>query len=95
MIAQFSNLEPLIESTTQFLYPQFKHPDIWISDFIWADFYNILNNDMLAHLLENKKIVDSLHFGEYQEYFQPDGRHPNRLGHLKVYEYIKSFMGLT
>jgi len=95
MISQFSNLIPLIESVPQFLYPQFNHPDIWISDFVWDHLYNTLNNNLLSHLLERKKIVDSLHFGEYAEYFQPDGRHPNRLGHYKIYEYIKSVLRLT
>jgi hypothetical protein len=95
MMSKFSNLIPLIESIPSFLYPQFNHPDIWISDFIWDDLYNQLNNDMLSALLIRKTIVDSLHFGEYAEYFQPDGRHPNRLGHFKIYDYIKSVVRLT
>jgi hypothetical protein len=90
MISQFTNLYPIIESAIEFLYPLFQHPNIWISDFVWDDLYNSLNNSMLSELLERKKIVDSLHSGEYAQYFQPDGRHPNRFGHYRLYEYIKS-----
>jgi hypothetical protein len=90
MISKFTNLFPLIESVPQFLYPDFIHPDIWISDFVWDDLYNRLPNDMLSQLLERKKIVDSFHDKKYEKYFQPDGRHPNRLGHQKIYEFIKT-----
>jgi hypothetical protein len=89
MISKFTNLIPLIESVPQFLYPDFVHPDIWISDFVWDDLYNTVDNNMLSQLLERKKIVDSMHDGKYYKYFQPDGRHPNRLGHQKIYEFIK------
>ena len=91
LISQYSNLIPLIESVPTFLYKDFIHPEIWISDFVWNDLYHTLNNEVLENLLKSKQIVDSLHDGTYQDYFQPDGRHPNRAGHYKIYEYVKTY----
>jgi hypothetical protein len=91
LILKYNNLTPLINSIPEFLYPQFVHPDIWVSDFVWDNLYNSLNNEILENILKRKEIVDSLHFEPYTKYFQPDGRHPNRFGHQKIYEYLKTY----
>jgi hypothetical protein len=92
-IVNFSNLVPIIESIPEFLYTQHKHPEIWSSD--WFIKVDKLSIDILKNLAKQKKWQDKLHFGEYQEYFQPDGCHTNRKGHLKIYEHIKSVVRLT
>ena len=95
LIGEFPNLIPLIKSVPEFLYEDYKHPEIWISD--WIKIIDKLDSNVLKQLEKHKDKQDRLnqHFGKYTEYFWPDGRHPNRLGHLKIYEYFKLVMCLA
>jgi hypothetical protein len=93
LMTKFSNLIPLIESVPEFLYPHYKHPKIWSSD--WITKIDELNYDVLVELKKCKRLQDMLSHKFHAKYFQPDGLHANRLGHFKMYEYFKSFAGLT
>jgi len=89
LIEKYKNLIPIIPSIPEFLFPDFKHPQTWISDWVIEN----LNNKLLASLLKNKNLQDELWDDpKYAYYFQPDGHHPNRYGILKVYEYIKNII---
>ena len=93
LVGEFSNLIPLIESVPEFLYPNYKHSEIWVSD--WIIKADSLSTDVLEPLLKTKSSKDILKSKIHAKYFQPDGAHPNRYGILKVYEQIKLLVGLT
>lgn len=85
LLSEHKNLIPLFESITEFLLPSYTHPEIWCSD--W---YKLIDKqfdiDSINKLVYNKKIQDSLL--DYPDLFWPDGRHPNRFGHKKIFDYI-------
>jgi hypothetical protein len=85
LISKYENLLPLIESIPEFLLSDYNHPEIWYSD--WYDFIDRqIDIDSLNKLVYNKNIQDSL--ANYRNLFWPDGHHPNRFGHKKVFDYI-------
>jgi hypothetical protein len=85
LLSKYENLISCIESIPEFLLPDYNHPEIWHSD--WYDFVDRrFDIDSLDKLVYNKNIQDSL--ANYRDLFWPDGHHPNRLGHKKVFEYI-------
>lgn len=85
LIKEFENLIPIIPSVPEFLLPNYIHPKIWFSD--WYELVDRqFDIDSIDKLLYNKKIQDSL--ADSWEYFQPDGKHPNRHGHKKIFEYL-------
>jgi len=85
LLSEHKNLVPLFESITEFLLPSYTHPEIWCSD--W---YKLIDKqfdiDSINKLVYNKKIQDSLL--DYPDLFWPDGRHPNRFGYKKIFDYI-------
>ena len=91
LIKKYNNLTPLIYSVTEFLLPDYKHPEIWHSN--WhPQIDKIKDIKILVKLLACKRKQDALYTNKkYQNLFYPDGSHPNRYGHYKVYEYIKNY----
>jgi hypothetical protein len=87
LLSKYKNLIPLIESITEFLFPNYNHPELWPSD--W---YHLIDKqfdiDSLDKILYNKQMQDLLAENNYCDLFWPDGMHPNRFGHKKVFEYI-------
>jgi hypothetical protein len=72
--------------------PTFIHPKIWFSDWIdqsWRHF----DVDSLDNLVYNKTLQDSIFDNE--ELFWPDGRHPNRHAHRKLFEYLITHENLS
>ena len=89
LIKKYNNLYPLIESVTEFILPNYKHPKLWYSD--WIKVVDKLEMESIDLLLKDKLIQDSLadtEIKEHKEYFWPDGGHPNRKGHRVLYDYI-------
>jgi hypothetical protein len=80
----YNNLIPVMDSMTEFLIKDYKHPNIWCSD--WINSIDDTFEDM-DQLLEQKRIQDSLR--DNKQYFFPDMGHPNRDGHKMLFEYIK------
>ena len=81
----YPNLVPFIPCLTELLNPNFKHPEIWSSD--WLHLLNKqLNLECLDKLLVEKRKQDKLR--EFKEEFWPDGNHPNRESHKKLYDII-------
>ena len=75
---------------TEFLLPEYNHPLVWASDIIHRDdILRKLNYNVLIDISEEKRKQDMLFNKEYAHYFGTDGRHPNRLGHYRIYEYFK------
>ena len=87
LISKYKNLIPFIESLTELILVDYKHPKIWHSD--WIDYVERLDESVIDFLLPNKMKQDSLsEVDEYREYFWPDGSHPNRYGHKVLYDFI-------
>jgi hypothetical protein len=89
LIKKYDNLYPFLESITEFLLPNFKHPTFWMSD--WNNFFGEkLDLEELDKFLNDKINQDSLL--NYKEFFWPDGSHPNRYGHKLIYNKICDFL---
>jgi hypothetical protein len=87
LISEYKNLIPFIESLTELILVDYKHPEIWHSD--WINYVERLDESVIDFLLPNKMKQDSLsEVDEYREYFWPDGSHPNRYGHKVLYDFI-------
>lgn len=87
MIAPFDNLEVLIPSITEFLYPDFKHPEVWLDQMI-LDSLGDIPEELLDKLLYQNELRDNMASDHYKELFYPDGYHPNHLAIKKVYDYF-------
>ena len=89
-IKNYNNLIPVLPAITEFLFPEYTHPLVWTSDILHRnDILKNLNLDVLTGFFEQKRKQDMLFNKEYAHYFGTDGRHPNRLGHYRIYEYFK------
>jgi hypothetical protein len=75
----FGNLIPMIGSVIEFFGSNAN--DIWISDWIRTD-----------HLQFSHEFINELYMlpppALAPEWFSPDGVHPNRHAHKKIFEYI-------
>jgi hypothetical protein len=85
LIKYYPNLTPIIPSAIEFLIPDFKHPEIWFSRW-YEDIDRQFSIDCINKFLYNKQLQDQLE--KYRDLFWPDGRHPNRWGHKKIFEYL-------
>lgn len=91
--ANYKNLIPYIPSLTEFLLPDYRHPIIWCSD--WLSYVDKqFDLESLNLLASNKEIQDSLRGNKFKSLFWPDGGHPNRFGHLLLYNKIKKDFAL-
>ena len=89
-IKNYNNLILVLPAITEFLLPEYNHPLVWASDIIHRDdILRKLNYNVVIDISEEKRKQDMLFNKEYAHYFGTDGRHPNRLGHYRIYEYFK------
>ena len=85
-IKNYPNLIPSVASIIELLIPEFNAPEIWMSD--WGQVLDQQRPiEVLDQLAVNKRLQDKL-FG-FPKMFFPDGQHPNRHGHLILYNFIK------
>jgi len=91
LILPFNNLVAAIPSIPELLLPDYQHAEI-----VFSDWYNLIDRqfslDDLDKLLYNKQLQDSLI--DYKDLFWPDGSHPNRVGHKKIFEYLIEYENL-
>lgn len=85
-INAYSNLIPAVDSIIELLIPSFSAPEFWLSDWL-SVLDSSIPEDVLDLLMYCKKKQDSLH--ERRGLFYPDGQHPNRAGHLILYNFVK------
>jgi hypothetical protein len=86
---KYENIEILIESISELVCPEFKHPDFWDSGWTsYLDFKN-LNRQFFYFIEKQHKLQWSMESKDFEEMFMPDGFHPNRYAHLKLYNYLK------
>lgn len=89
LIEDYPNLIPYIPCLTEWVEPDYIHPEIWSSDWlIDAIDSKRLNHEIVDNLFEEKIKQDKL-MG-YKKYFWPDGRHLNRVGHQLLFDKICS-----
>jgi len=88
LLKKYKNLTPLISSIPEFLYPGYSHPAIWHSDWLHTIEKNSFSLAELDRLSSYKHTQDLLYREEYRDFFHPDGAHPNRHGHEKIFDYI-------
>jgi hypothetical protein len=85
----FANLVAVIDKVSEFILPNFTHPDVWCSDWLAPLLESRPPEKMLHFLLAQKCQHDAL---LQEPLFIPDGHHPNRHGHKIVYDYLKKFI---
>jgi hypothetical protein len=87
-IHNYENLIPLVPSMIELLLPNNTAPMVWQS--AWArTIDSTINESLLDQLLANKRLQDQLW---NEPIFKPDGMHPNRQGHLVLFNIIKEFL---
>lgn len=85
-MSEYSNLVCFIPSVVELCVPSKKHPIITFSD--WIDYIPKHFEDF-DRLIKIKYQSDEWYEDPLlKEYFYPDGNHANRMGHLKIFEYI-------
>ena len=85
-----ANLIPFIPSILEYIHPDEKQPDIWISDWINKIPKNFSDFERLISI---KKYIDSWSTNpKFREYFYPDGFHPNRKAHAKIFDYVHAYI---
>lgn len=85
LIQPFKNLVAAIPSIPELLLPDYQHAEI-----AFSDWYTLIDRqfslDDLDKLLYNKQLQDSLI--DHKDLFWPDGFHPNKWAHKKIFEYL-------
>jgi hypothetical protein len=82
-IISYSNLIPVIESIAEFFGSE--SIDIWVSE--WIHHENLCSTELIEEVYsipDPKTILP-------QNWFHPDGYHPNRFAHQKIFEHILNF----
>ena len=79
-ITNYPNLISCIDSVIEFFGG--TSPEFWVSD--WIQCENLISHEFLAEL------YTMLNTNKYlpKEWFYPDGNHPNRFAHQKIFEFI-------
>jgi hypothetical protein len=96
MILNYPNLIPAIPSVLQMIYPEFQHAEIVSRGSEWRQ--RLMETVPMDHksidYFYEQNALEHVMISSCQEYFWPDGVHPNRQGHLKIYEKLKETIGI-
>ena len=85
----YYNLIPILASFAEFAFVEYVHPEVWFSDWYYL-VDRQFDLDSLDKLLYNKELQDQLRLPKNQNWVSPDGQHPNRIAHRKLYEFLLS-----
>jgi hypothetical protein len=86
---KFNNIEIFLESVSEFICNDYKHPKFWDSGWsFYIDFKN-LDKKFFYFIEEQNKLQWNMLTDQYASQFRPDGFHPNRHGHYKLYKFLK------
>jgi hypothetical protein len=95
LINKYSNLKPVIPSIVEF-FGCISIP-LWVPGSRWLSDRGItLSNSIVEYMCQiNKKWFEGFRFGIDanldKKWFFPDGHHPNRHAHKKIFEYLLDF----
>lgn len=88
---KFKNIEIIVEAISELVCPEYTHPDYWDSG--WTSFLNFEAAEFdrrLFDLIEHHhKLQWNMETDQFANMFRPDGRHPNRHAHFKLFNYLK------
>jgi hypothetical protein len=88
---KYKNIKILVESISELVNPNYQHPAFWDSG--WSCFLNFERigfDKELFNLVEKEhKLQWKMETDEFAEMFRPDGLHPNRHAHFKLYNFLK------
>lgn len=88
-LIEYKNLKCFIPSIIKFISEDLEHPNIWASD--WIEYVDRSCDPELFKLIHQQKMLQDKFYGNDKvvvEFFQPDGQHPNRNAHYKIYEKV-------
>jgi hypothetical protein len=88
-LVEYKNLKCFVPSIIKLINEDLEHPNIWASD--WIEYVDRNCNPELFNLIHEQKMIQDRFYSDeklYVEYFQPDGKHPNRKAHYKIYEKV-------
>jgi hypothetical protein len=88
---KYKNIDILIESISELVCPEYKHPELWDSG--WSSFLKFesvkFDREFFNLVEKEHKLQWKMETDEFAEMFRPDGLHPNRHAHLKLYNFLK------
>lgn len=89
IIQNYQNLEIVVPSMIEYLYPDFIHPPLqpgpWVN---WIDSRFSLHD--IDKFISGKNEHERTTSKEFKKYFAPDGYHMNHLAHKQLFEYIQN-----
>lgn len=86
---KYKNIEIIVESVSELIDENYVHPNFWDSGWSSLIKFQNLEKKFFYFIEEQHKLQWNMDKDKYAEFFRPDGLHPNRKGHLKLYNYIK------
>ena len=89
IVEKYPNIVPIMPSVVEFITPQFgRHNDLWWGQWILSIPYMEYNTDCLEKIVQSKESSEFTMHPDFKKYYWPDGKHPNRLGHWKIFEHL-------
>jgi hypothetical protein len=89
IVKHYTNIVPIIPSVVEVITPQFgEHNDLWWGQWILSVPYMDYDLDCLERIVVNKEREGFLFNPDFKKYYWPDGKHPNRLGHKVIFDYL-------
>ena len=89
MVKKYPNIVPIMPSVVEFITPHLgEHNDLWWGQWILGIPYLDYNIDCLERIVNNKERIDYIVDPDFKKYYWPDGKHPNRLGHKVIFDYL-------
>jgi hypothetical protein len=95
IVEKYSNIVPIIPSVVEFITPNFgSHNDLWWGQWILTIPHSHYDLDCLERIVDNKEHYNYVMDPDFKKYYWPDGKHPNRLGHKVIFDYLCAQLGI-
>lgn len=95
LVKKYPNIVPIMPSVVEHITPHFgEHNDLWWGQWILGIPYMDYDLDCLERIVNDKEHVYFIADPDYRKYYWPDGKHPNRLGHRVIFDYLCQKLGI-
>lgn len=95
IVKKYPNIVPIMPSVFEFITPEFgEHNDLWWGQHIFVIPYVYYDTDCLEQVITNKENSYFSVEPSFKKYYWPDGKHPNRLGHKVIFDYLCNQLGI-
>jgi hypothetical protein len=95
IVEKYPNIVPIMPSVVEFITPNFgSHNDLWWGQWILSIPYVEYDLDCLERIVRNKESSEFTMHSDFKKYYWPDGKHPNRLGHKVIFDYLCAQLGI-